>query len=74
MVVHENIRINAASHAVLVHGKNKKVFLEIGRVLENALFLIASDNNVVESAGKLDAWFACHEARLSKQVERVKMS
>jgi hypothetical protein len=37
VVAHENIRIDAAASAVLVHGEGEKVFLKIGSVLEDAL-------------------------------------
>jgi hypothetical protein len=46
VVVHENIRIDAAASAVFVHGKGEKVFLKIGSVLEDALFLVTADDNV----------------------------
>jgi len=58
MVIHEDIGVDMAARAVLVDGEREKVLLEVGLVLENALFLVAADNDVVEGAGELDAGFA----------------
>jgi len=60
VVAHQNIGEDAAARAVLVDGEGKEVLLEVGAVLEDALFLVAADDDVIECSGIFDAWLAWH--------------
>jgi hypothetical protein len=48
--------------------------LEIRSVLEHALFLIATDDNVVEGAGEFDAGLAGHETRIVNNAGNVNIT
>jgi hypothetical protein len=61
MVVHEYIGIDEAAGAVLVDGESQKILLEIGGVLEYALFLVSTNNDVIEGAVIFDARLAGHD-------------
>lgn len=74
MVVHEDIGVDAAAGAVLVHGEGEEVLLEIRSILEYALFLVAADDDVVEGAGEFDAGLAGHGARIANHDGNVMVS
>jgi hypothetical protein len=74
MIAHENVGIDADAHAVLVDGQGEEIFLEVGNILENALPLVAADDDMVKSAGEFYAGFSWHERRIAKEQEEVNIS
>jgi len=65
MVVHQDVRIDAATSAILVDCECEEVLLEISCVLEYTLLLVAPDDDMIEGAGKLYARLARHEESIA---------
>jgi hypothetical protein len=71
VVVHKDIGVDAAAGSVLIDCEGKEVLLEIGGILEHALFLVSPDDDVVEGAGELDARFAGHGVTIAEWTRDV---
>jgi len=74
MVVHEYIGKDAAACAIFVNCEKLQVFLKVGCILENALFLISAGDYVVKCTGVFDARFSWHEERVSERRGGVNIS
>jgi hypothetical protein len=74
VVVHEYMGIDTAAGAVLVDSEGEKILLKIGGILEDALFLVAAYDDVVESTGELDAGFAWHGATITEEGRIINLS
>jgi hypothetical protein len=74
VVVHEDIGVDTAAGTIFVHSEGKKVFLEVRLVLEDALFLVAADDDVIESTGVFNAWLAGHGERVAEENKDVNFS
>jgi hypothetical protein len=71
VVVHEDVSIDVAVGAVLIDGEGEEVFLEIRRVFEDSLFLISTNDDMIERAGKLDAGLAGHGIKIAERSLNV---
>jgi hypothetical protein len=74
VVVHENIGVDAAARAILIHGEGEEILLEIRWILKNAPFLVAANDDVIEGAGKFDAGLSRHVARITNNAGNVNIT
>lgn len=73
VVVHEDVSVKMVHVAGFVTGQQLEVFLEIGRIFEDFLPVIATGNHVVEGSVKLYPWFAGHDGRVAEKQGLVKI-
>ena len=74
MVAHKDIRVDAAARTVLVDSQGEEILLKIHGILENALLLVAADDDVVEGTGEFYAGFARHGRKIANRQEDINIS
>jgi hypothetical protein len=73
MIGHKTEGVNTIREPAgsLLKQEIKTVSVVLGE--EDGLVGIAPENNVIESAGKMDAWFACHGSKDTPETKLVNL-
>ncbi len=73
MVGHETESVNVVTEAVGSFLHEQKESVVVNNISKDRLTGISPENDVIDSSGKMNSWFTCHDETLQQNPQLVNL-